>query len=30
LAAGAVVVLLQVFLEPGQAVSNGVAAIDFV
>jgi len=30
LAAGAVVVLLQVFLEPGQAVSNGVAAIQAV
>jgi hypothetical protein len=30
LAAGAAVLLLQVFLQPGQFVSNGVAAIQFV
>ena len=30
LVAGAVVLGLQVYLEPGQAVTNGVAAIQFV
>jgi hypothetical protein len=30
LAAGGAVLLLQVFLQPGRAVSNGVAAIQFV